>query len=425
MISLETVSRYIFLVFVLLLSVYFMYASSCHNKIEKYTEVSSDAVTKAFSQIVGRDPTPTELTSLSNAQSLADLKTRIQSEIPLSDSKKVQITGVIIDIYAQKMQKVPSSEEIDFYYNYAVNNTASYQKLTDVIMNSANTVKKAYENPVVYTDSFGTENTVIKVYNEILDRNPDPSELKKYATRIKDGKLSEDQLRDILYASLEYKRLEKTQTNMVNASIHDNMTDRQLTFIVTEDYRTIAGRNADLDDDTLKFLKKKLMQFNLDRNKFRQFIKNYMAGDTFERQVALQQKIVEEAAEVEKQKEALRKDGERFCSKPNNKVIKDLLSSKSVFDTINQQATCVFDTSIDSLGNQSLSSAINDRNRQELKDICQRNTTYSKIDEDMVVLKGQEWSVPQKHPPVCIKGDTTYQPSIDQTALIGTLLDAK
>ncbi len=401
-----------------------MYASSC-NHIEKYTEVSSDAIRKTFNEIVGRNPTQTELKSFSDATSMDDLRTRIQSEISLSDSKKVQITGVIIDIYAQKLQKVPSSEEIDFYYNFAVNNNASYQKLTDAILNSADTVKKAYEKSVVYTDNYGTENTVLKVYNEILDRNPDPSELKKHASQIKEGKLSEDQLRNILYASLEYQRLEKTQTNMINATIHDSMTDRQLTFIVTEDYRAIAGRNADLDDDTLKFLKKKLMQFNLDRNKFRQFIKNYMAGDTFERQVALQQKIIEEAAEVEKQKEALKKDGEKFCSKPNKKVINNLLHSESVFDTINQQAKCVFDTSVDSLGNQSMSSAINDRNRQELRDICQRNTTYSQVDEDLVLIKGQEWSVPQRHPPVCIKGDTTYQPSIDQTALIGTLLNTK
>jgi hypothetical protein len=44
----------------------------------------------------------------------------------------------------------------------------------------------------------------------------------------------------------------------------------------------------------------------------------------------------------------------------------------------------------------------------------------------MVLLPGQEWSVPQKHPPVCYGNKGNYNPTIEQTALIGTLLgDAK
>ena len=45
----------------------------------------------------------------------------------------------------------------------------------------------------------------------------------------------------------------------------------------------------------------------------------------------------------------------------------------------------------------------------------------------MVLLPDQKWSVPQERPEVCrMSGEFSYKPSIEQTALIGTLLeDAK
>ena len=75
----------------------------------------------------------------------------------------------------------------------------------------------------------------------------------------------------------------------------------------------------------------------------------------------------------------------------------------------------------------SMAKTVHDRNREELKNICERNKTFSQYhDEDMVLIPGQEWSVPQKHPPSCYGRDSAYNPMIEQTALIGTLLnDAK
>lgn len=70
----------------------------------------------------------------------------------------------------------------------------------------------------------------------------------------------------------------------------------------------------------------------------------------------------------------------------------------------------------------SLADIVQQRNLSELKDSYERSNK-SKHYEDLVLLPNQEWSVPQKHPPVCTSKKCNIKPMIDQTALIGTLLD--
>jgi hypothetical protein len=73
-----------------------------------------------------------------------------------------------------------------------------------------------------------------------------------------------------------------------------------------------------------------------------------------------------------------------------------------------------------------LSKIINERNLSELKYACLRSKNkYANVDENMVLIPELKWSVPQEHPEVCrMNGKFNYQPSTEQTALIGTLLDA-
>ena len=73
------------------------------------------------------------------------------------------------------------------------------------------------------------------------------------------------------------------------------------------------------------------------------------------------------------------------------------------------------------------------RDADELKFACdlstaaQQNKKYLNADDSGRLLPGQEWSVPQLRPPVCtVTAKATVNDSLDQTALLGTLLsDAK
>ena len=74
---------------------------------------------------------------------------------------------------------------------------------------------------------------------------------------------------------------------------------------------------------------------------------------------------------------------------------------------------------------QVLSKLMSERNLQQLKYSCMRSKEkYANLDEKMVLLPDQKWSVPQIQPEVCrMSGEMNYQPSTEQTALIGTLLN--
>ena len=71
-----------------------------------------------------------------------------------------------------------------------------------------------------------------------------------------------------------------------------------------------------------------------------------------------------------------------------------------------------------------VSTIYNERQLDELKYACARSKKkYANVDSDMVLLPDQKWSVPQEHPDVCRGGSSEFNSSVEQTALIGTLLE--
>jgi hypothetical protein len=112
-------------------------------------------------------------------------------------------------------------------------------------------------------------------------RNPDRRELYSFAKMMKDDPtFTMDKLRQVLIASEEFKRMERTQNNKVYVNLQSNITDRQLTMQVTKLHNDVTGKDY-IDEDTLKFLKKKFVQFDLNEQVMIQFIQNYMSGKPF------------------------------------------------------------------------------------------------------------------------------------------------
>jgi hypothetical protein len=65
-----------------------------------------------------------------------------------------------------------------------------------------------------------------------------------------------------------------------------------------------------------------------------------------------------------------------------------------------------------------------ERNNNKMKDMMARECKYLNADDNMVLFPEFKWDVPQQRPPVCYFSDqNNISPSIDQTALIGTLLE--
>ena len=58
-----------------------------------------------------------------------------------------------------------------------------------------------------------------------------------------------------------------------------------------------------------------------------------------------------------------------------------------------------------------------------LKYECDMSKVYSNVNSNLVLKNDQQWSIPQKHVPVCTSQNCQLTNSVSQSALIGTLLD--
>ncbi len=435
----QTIARFIFLFFIISMSVYFMFTNK--STIEKFsdTQQESDALPK----------------------------------------DKDSLAKIIKGIYADLKLGEPSQKAVDFYTDFVMQRTITKDALREVIDGSALALEKTLKDSGSTSQEsiivFGTEDEVTEIYNEILFRNPDDAELYNFSKLLKTDKTFDlEKLKQLLYASEEYKRMEKTQTNKVFSNQMGGVTDRQLTLIVNTIYKDVTKNDLN-DKETLVFLKKKLLQFNLDQETFKKFIAMYVQGKPFEpdqKSKDEEQKLLQDAlkANAAAQKitaanivtkddfDKFRQDvlnqvkqslqnqpkdtqQEQGQNQPNKQIIEVLLrtakdsqnenylDSQNIMKTIKEEAKCVFNKDGDAYGygknikSQDMAQLQDARNTEELGNICIRNQKFLGVDEDMVLDPSLKWSVPQRHPPVCIGGANAYQPLVDQTSLIGTLLE--
>jgi len=332
----QLITRLVFLVFILIVGTYFFWTNEKVIKREKFEEDAEDGgdevgndqqpttapttattpaantttaldpttmITQAFNDVYNRDPSDQEIqqysTFVTNKPNItqAELDTIIssigQSErnaaavpqtnpvsspLPTAtanmslDDASMLITSTYMDLY----NRAPTTQELKFFMDYVAKNpNVSNAQLNDVISNTAPmliagsaqaSAQASYET--VITDSF----------NAIFERNPTPTEMSRYIGLFKSNSgFSKEKLDYILMASDEYKRMQQTQANSLYANLPGNITDRQLTLDVTQKYLDATG-SAIIDEDSMKFLKRKYVEMNMDDAKFGEFLKSYVAS---------------------------------------------------------------------------------------------------------------------------------------------------
>lgn len=456
----QTISRVIFLCFVIIAAVYFMIINKQPVKVERFEQASSPAAAPAPARVT--PPVPSNYDPDSLVESM-DTEVNMQ---------------IIKDLFESNFKRQPSRKEVEFYIDYISTRKISISQLNAIIAGNNKVLRDTFKN----TDSvgyqykasdpvLGTEDEVIETFNEILYRNPDYAELRYYAKKLKDDpNFTLDKLKQLLVTSAEYSRLEKTQNNMAYADNLGNVTDRQVSLVITTIYKEEA--KDDIDDDTLRFLKKRYVEFQMDDETLRKFIRQYItfqkdfekeirdsaptgvgkASDPFgatlsrnkqssSRSTKSTTKTTNSSTDADTEE-----DTDTFTSdnKPNKELIKkletlyqteddsDYLNSSKVIKTLMQNGDeeCQADLNKDALekrleamDKQLLAKLVYDRNMDHMKNVCRRNQKYINADQDMVLFPEYKWSVPQKFPPVCTPLEKNeYQPLIDQSSLIGTLL---
>jgi hypothetical protein len=407
----ELIAKVVFITIVLSFAIYILINNKAVQYAEKFTESQPDK--KATT------------TSAKTEEKPKDMSLRIK------------------DTYLYLFNMPPTKEETNFYIQFFKGKTnVTDNQLTETIATSAPTLQKTiYVGNVVSDKDIvnGTADEVALIFNEILERNPSPEELQFYSKMLKKDPKQIEKMKVLLMQSKEYEILQNMQSNKTNALTLRGVSDRQVEFIVKTIYGNVARSSDDVDDETLQFLKKKFVELDMDQAVFARFVKSIVSFKAAKPNDTNTTKSVAVSGNGTQASVKDKTTTNQSCTQSNsttraNGRITNCLE-KEAFSTvpgsndkpitcamvkaIQDKATCQFPKNYET----SLSSTIYQRNRDELKQICDRNKRFSKFhDEDMVYLPEQEWSIPTKHPPVCIKGDSSFNPLMTQSSLIGTLL---
>ena len=269
----QNIGRYIFLILLVVLAVYFMHVNKnyAHANNISNTKTKNKPIEHFEDAASTQVPTPLQPTYLSAKESEALALNKAIDLTDLSNNNDSENIDIIKEIYKKLFNQVPQQSEITFYLDYIKSKHMSLQQLEDLIATTAPVLRKTI--PDDSKMRYGTEDEVIIAYNEVLGRNPTPEELKQHAEMLKNTKdFTIDKLIQLLVSSAEYNRLEKMQLNTYNAGLLSGVTDRQITLTVEADYAEITG--TPIDAATLAFLKNKFIEFNLDENKLKVYIKN-------------------------------------------------------------------------------------------------------------------------------------------------------
>lgn len=471
----QAFAKAVFLIFVLVIAGYIMYTNN-NVSLESFEDMPAppsppttpptQPTQSTQSTQSTSPPQPTPSTEPTPPTQPAPVSNPVETQQPVTQPPTVEKSTAqkIKEVYKELYGADPRPEEVNFYVNFFRDRETSLAYMKEIISTSAPTLQKTLKAGVqqlIPDMPIGTEDEVIAIFNQILERHPGTEELQYYSNFIKQGPANVEKMKVLLLQSSEYKRLQQLQDNKAHGFLLGGITDRQLTMMVNSVYTQVGGNADNLDEDTHKFLKKKYLEYQLNEPVFKKFLQDFIMYDSKAKVSTTSQPSQPSQTTPPTQQtqpssaSALHANAgvtgqlaqssfvptstpQQKPSQPSTMPSREAYANQCQVDTqaminkIKQDADCQFNKNqledkYRSNRETSMAKTVHDRNREELKNICERNKSFAQYhDEDMVLIPGQEWSVPQKHTPACYGRDSAYNPMIEQTALIGTLLnDAK
>ena len=275
--------------------------------------------------------------------------------------------------------------------------------------------------------------TIIDTYELLLDRDPTEDELNFDFDQIKTNKSTLVDLHNKLKGTMEYKRLNDVQFNSAIAptDANNDVQDYQLVSTVLKE--TMPLDETERDPLYLDYLVLKYRSLGKDKSKFTNYIKKTPEYNDY-KEILVDKKSP--TPDDHEDTTTVSVDSQTYSiSRPEigNTTSKIIEGSQTVVRTIlnmknddipENEKSCEFYNQYKELqSSKQLADYQNKRNLEELKYHCEMSDTYANVDSNNLLLPNQQWSVPQKHPPVCGDQNCTVNESLTQTGLIGTLLD--
>lgn len=294
------------------------------------------------------------------------------------------------------------------------------------------------------------ENQIIRVYMEVLTRQPTGAEMIDLVRKISRKEMSIDGLRQKLIDSEEYERLIKTQTNVLAPELNKMLSDKIIIEKIAKIYR--EEKKKQIADVLIYPYKDVYVELDYNEYAFRAFLRNKKYAD-FENDISRKEattkeetielfnktfvkaELVKEGIAIQEKMEgrnviatksptdSVSKSTETTTSMPASssslELIKQQLGRRTIFDTDSDSTDmlCAIQTRANEIFDKDLAARCID------KDTMRINMTHH---NDMVLRPEYEWSVPQKRTPVC----TTFgqkplvQPvMLNSSLMLGTPLD--
>ena len=359
-----------------------------------------------------------------------------------TDSYNRELNQKIRNIYDTYTNRNPTPLELNALYDEFKN----VENLTDedILAFFENTdmlefVEKYQntQNQLANNDDLSS-NLIIDTYLHKLKRNPTAAELSNAKNNFKNI----NELEDTIDETLEYKTLIKSQSN----SVTNDELEEEYKSQVMKSYERLLPKNQKPDEELMSKLTSKLKEHNNNRNKLEQYIqtqsfyKDYVKihgsniindMNTINNKAAneiSEQEIVFKRPEINKSttKTVSKKHREK---KSQNNLEDGLISvidnhskkkSKGIPNDNNKKKCTQYQ---ELLNSDKIAGAKKTRDLQELEYACERSKEhYENLDDDMVLLPDQKWTIPHKRPPVCTSQKCSFTPLYEQSSLIGTLL---
>lgn len=277
---------------------------------------------------------------------------------------------------------------------------------------------------------------IIDTYKTLLDREPSADELNKDYLDISKETITINDFHKRIQNTEEFKMLHNIQSNSTFSptNAENDLEDMQK----IQHYLFELMPNANEPDNIeMDYMMKKYRGLDKDEKKFKKYIRstpeykeykqnqkptiNNVKNKLKSKVVALSDKV--NNVEYQISKPNLNKTTLKVKSLLNegNDELEEVLKRKRDHDDEKPDVdTCEF---YKTAQEHQLAKLTNKRNLDKLKYHCEISKEYKNVDDKMVLLPGQEWSVPQKYTPVCHHAQCSVNPVLDQTALIGTILN--
>jgi hypothetical protein len=393
---------------------------------------------KAYREMKGENPSMKRFSEILKALKENDSYTlnNLKAELRLENTK----TGNKLDKYQKKrddlddddIDKIRENNNGDKYmediFEKYMTILGHYPPINEyrIISKKLNTDNSEYklsdlENELKEKKDSRDKNMINDVYKEIYGREPTMSE---YLDAKKDKFLSRDALKESLLGDKE-STTATIGSESKSSEVTTTSTSTSTASEGSESSATTTATGTYNKEDTTK-------SYGMDNIKQ----KLYDSAKSIFSETAigsLVQNIPVDFSTTKIHMEGLSKPKPKSKSKFMQKPIEyeeddeeeEEYNTSDMIDTIEESSKRQFCSDNKYWENDTLANARNSRNMEDLELQCKRGSRFLNADDNMVLYKEFEWSVPQKRAPICtpVSGGCDVQMSNEQTSLIGTLLN--